>query len=166
MSGTYQLLLPAVIILVFRENGYIFLNCSQMPIIIKRNKTIKSLKERIKSKFGSKFIITDEELNNKSVFSSFLRRLKEIEPEEIKFFPDIITDEFIADFKERKKKDAKEKAKKYDEGRSEKRKNDYKANKNARLKEEIFVKEQQARGELPGKGTFSKEEIAEIISTI
>jgi hypothetical protein len=134
-----------------------------MPIIIKRDKTVKSLKKRIKSVFGSKFIITDEELNDKSVFSSFLRRLKEIEPEEeIKIFPDIITDEYIANFKEIEKKNAQEKAKKYEEERSKKRK----ANKDARQKEEKYAKEQQALGKLPWRGTLSDEEVTKITSTI
>lgn len=55
-----------------------------MPVVIKRSDTVKEIKERIKSRFGSKFVITDEELNNKSICSSFLQRLIKIEAEEKK----------------------------------------------------------------------------------
>jgi len=129
-----------------------------MPIIIERNETIQALKEKIKSRFGSKFIITDEELKDKSIFKSFLKRLMEAKAEEKKaspINPNIIhTDETIAKIK--KDKEEKRRCEK-----NEKMKTQREVDKeNEKLAKSLG----KPHGWKPQKGTFSDEKIAEILN--
>ncbi|MDR2593480.1 MAG: hypothetical protein LBC87_01740 [Fibromonadaceae bacterium] len=69
-----------------------------MPEIIKKNDKIKALKEEIKSKFGDKFIIADEDLDDKYIFTGFLRMLRPPTEHDI-----VYTDEIIAKIKKEAK---------------------------------------------------------------